>query len=134
MIKIIKGTVGYRDPSTHTIVPKTAKDGPLSFDADTEARLVRKGIAVYAEAGTHVDDNLLSPDPPNESDLSKMTAKQLKEFAGSLGIDEQELNAARNKAALIALIEKARETPEEDEVDDEDALELDAAEDAIVDS
>ena len=45
MIKIIRGTYGYRNGNT--IIPKTVKDEPFSCAKAEEKRLVKLGVAQY---------------------------------------------------------------------------------------
>ena len=55
MIKIVKGTFGYR--KGRTIEPKTCKSEPFSIDPKREAELVEAGIAVYVEPTGDIDND-----------------------------------------------------------------------------
>ena len=53
MIKIISGTYGYRDNGQ--VIPKNSKSEPFSLDKKEEERLVKAGVAVYADGTKTVD-------------------------------------------------------------------------------
>lgn len=54
MIKIIKGYYGYKQGNS--IIPKTSNDEPFECDKAEEARLVKLGVAEYANANANEGD------------------------------------------------------------------------------
>ncbi len=87
-IKIIKGIYGYKD-AKGSIIPKTSKDEPFSLTDEQEARLVRKGVAVYVEEPQEEPQQTstqpeqpMAPEPsvePQNQDKSKATAEEQNE-------------------------------------------------------
>lgn len=108
MIKIISGT---------TRIGKTLYTAGDIVEAseDIEARLVQRGAAAYTKAPAVAPAMPKEPEealtPPaadpntGEVDLGGMTAKQLKEYAMSLGATKTELGRCHSKAMIIDLIE-----------------------------
>ena len=126
MIKIIKGTYGYR--KGNRIIPITPADDPFTATPEQEARLVRLGVAVYVDAPVEAP-TAPTPKAPEAETGSKdvdelpaynidMKLDELKEIAKAYGVDASD---ARKKADVIAMIEAAKaETQEENDQDDED--------------
>ncbi len=128
MIKIIKGTYGHFDG--RRVIPVTEADGPQSFSAEVEARLVKKGVAVYVDeepkqnagktdegqnAGeVDVSAEEEAPENSNGSELpaydESMKLSELKEIAEAYGVDASK---ARSRAQVIAMI-KADQNAEAD--------------------
>lgn len=127
MIKIIKGTYGYR--KGNRIIPKTPADDPFTATPEQEARLVRLGVAVYVDAPVEAPTTPTPKAPEKAETGSKdvdelpaynidMKLDELKEIAKAYGVDASD---ARKKADVIAMIEAAKaETQEENDQDDED--------------
>lgn len=106
MIKIIKGTYGYRTDGG-IVKPKTAKDGPFSVSPEREAELVAMGVAEYVSEEVK-DAQTQEAEVEQETtgtldaeQLKTFTNAKLKELAEEMGIDTKEL---RTKAALIDAI------------------------------
>lgn len=127
MIKIIKGTYGYR--KGNRIIPKTPADDPFTATPEQEARLVRLGVAVYVDAPVEAP-TAPTPKAPEKAETGSkdvdelpaynidMKLDELKEIAKAYGVDASD---ARKKADVIAMIEAAKaETHEENDQDDED--------------
>lgn len=110
MVKIIKGTYGHYDG--HKVIPINEKSGPQSFDPEVEARLVKKGVAVYVgdapAAGNDAGDGM----PTYSKD---MKLDDLKKIAEAYGVDASK---ARSKDAVIDMIEAAKAA--KDDADDND--------------
>jgi hypothetical protein len=105
MIKVKSGTVGVRDESGAVLL-KTSKDPAFSLPAGQEARLVKRGVAVYCNG-----KDAAAPDGggawPGYSD--KMKLPELKALAAdAYGINAAELRKQPSKAGVIALIEAAK--------------------------
>lgn len=137
MIKIIKGTYGYR--KGNRIIPKTPADDPFTATPEQEARLVRLGVAVYVDAPVEAP-TAPTPKAPEKAETGSkdvdelpaynidMKLDELKEIAKAYGVDASN---ARKKADVIAMIEAAKaedqdETPEAYD-DGEEPPSLDAA-------
>ena len=115
MIKIIKGTYGYR--KGNRIIPKTPADDPFTATPEQEARLVRLGVAVYVDAPVEAP-TAPTPKAPEKAETGSKDVDELKEIAKAYGVDASD---ARKKADVIAMIEAAKaETQEENDQDDED--------------
>lgn len=117
MVKIIKGTYGHFDG--HKVIPINEKSGPQSFSKEVEARLVKKGVAVY------VDDTPAAPTANTGDGMpaynEDMKLDELKEIAKAYGVDADK---ARSKKAVIEMIEaaKAAEDDTDDDNDDDDGV------------
>ena len=119
IIKIISGTYGYQ--SGGRIIPKSRKDEAFEIDDKEAERLVSMGVAefvtgVVATAPGETFDNIQTSNTVfeenvvigenesgafDEEKLRTMTNAELKELAGSMGVD---ISKAKNKNALIAAI------------------------------
>lgn len=116
MVKIIKGTYGHYDG--HKVIPINEKSGPQSFDPEVEARLVKKGVAVYVgdapAAGNDAGDGM----PAYNAD---MKLDDLKKIAEAYGVDASK---AKSKKAVIDMIEaaKAAQDDADDDNDDDDGV------------
>lgn len=97
MIKIIKGTFGYNDGKK--VIPITGDSDPIELDAAQEARLVKKGVAVYV-ATPSADTETANDGLPvyNES----MKLQELRDIAEACGVDASKVIS---KAKVIELIE-----------------------------
>lgn len=116
MVQIIKGTYGHYDG--HKVIPINEKSGPQSFDPEVEARLVKKGVAVYvgeAPAADDAGDGM----PAYNTD---MKLDELKKIAEAYGVDASK---AKSKKAVIDMIEAAKAAQDEDadDADDDGAVE-----------
>lgn len=107
MVQIIKGTYGHYDG--HKVIPINDKSGLQSFDPEVEARLVKKGVAVYVGPATGNDDGM----PAYSKD---MKLDELKKIAEAYGVDASK---ARSKDAVIDMVEAAK-TAQDDANDDAD--------------
>lgn len=115
MIKIINGVYGMK--VGNRVVPVTEKDGPIELAPEKEARLVRKGVAVYVDLPAD-DASPLIPEetedklPDDNAETGKelleynedMTREQLNKIALEYGIEEPQ--KARNKAELISWLDE----------------------------
>lgn len=130
MIKIIKGTYGYRT-ERGIVKPKTAKDGPFSVSPEREAELVAMGVAEYAQTEPQTEAKAEAQEAEAEqaqagtldpAQLKELTNAKLKELAEDMGIDTKDL---RTKASLIGAIVsvdvEAGESVDEDEIPKFDA-------------
>lgn len=132
MIKIIKGTYGYRKGKR--IIPKTPADDPFTATPEQEQRLVKLGVAVYVEAPAAAPEapkTPAAPKAPEETGAGSKNVDELPEYNIDMKLDELKeiakaygVNAsdARKKADVIAMIEAAKaENQDEDlEGNDED--------------
>lgn len=110
MIQIIAGTFGYYNG--RKVIPITEASGPQKFDPELEARLVRKGIAVYV-GNAPVDDQDDVEEPEYSAD---MKLEELKEIAAGYGVDA---SAMRKKSDVIEAIEAAKQAVDADAEDEE---------------
>ena len=112
MIKIICGAFGLRLPNG-VIKRKTAQDGPFELAPDVEARLVARGVAVYADdAPVGMADEMPQGGMPEpEADLLPpgvpayrydMTRAQLAQL-----LEDAEIGypASATKADMIAMLD-----------------------------
>lgn len=113
MIKMICGAFGLRLPNG-VIKRKTAQDGPFELAPDVEARLVARGVAVYADGAPDSmadempqggykmpDADLLPPGVPEYG--YDMTRAQLAELLEAAEIGYP---ASATKADMIALLDE----------------------------
>ncbi|MDE7425572.1 MAG: SAP domain-containing protein [Lachnospiraceae bacterium] len=103
MIKIVKGTYGYKEKNG-TITPKTEKDKPFVLTDEQEARLVGRGVAVY------VKNEEVAPVQPEEVVLEELPYNELKKIAKEMGLEQ---------GTKEELVERIREAQEENAEDDE---------------
>lgn len=105
MIKIVNGVYGMK--VGNRVVPVTEKDGPIELTPEKEARLVKKGVAVYVDKPTTDDAFPFTPEEP-EDKLPEynedMTREQLNKIALEYGVEDPQ--KARNKAELISWIDE----------------------------
>ena len=111
MVKIIKGTYGHYNGNK--VIPITEKDGPQSFSEEVEARLVKKGVAVYV---SEADIETVEKSDMPEYNVD-MKLAELKEIAAAYGVDASK---AKAKKDVIAMIEAAKNGNDEDTEDDAD--------------
>jgi hypothetical protein len=110
MIKIVNGVYGMK--IGNRVIPVTEKDGPIELAPEKEARLVKKGVAVYVDKPTTDDASEVEKKLPKYNE--DMTREQLNKIALEYGIKEPE--KARNKAELISWIDAAvNGEPDEDD-------------------
>lgn len=131
-IQILAGVYGHNE-NGH-VRPVRPGDPPIKVDDKIGARLVKAGVAAelvdeVPKEATIVDenDNELEPDTvaddfPEYDEY--MTRQELEEIALEVGIDAAELKEAKNKKAIIKLLDDARAEFEEDD----DAPDIDPAE------
>lgn len=131
-IQILAGVYGHNE-NGH-VRPVRPGDPPIKVDDKIGARLVKAGVAAelvdeVPKEATIVDenDNELAPDIvaddfPEYDEY--MTRQELEEIALEVGIDAAELKEAKNKKAIIKLLDDARAEFEEDD----DAPDIDPAE------
>lgn len=119
MIQIIAGTFGYFDG--RKIIPLTYESGPRQLDPGLEARLVKKGVAKYVGNVEHAQSENVHAQAENDSvevletlpEYNEgMKLEELKSIAAEYGVDA---SAMRKKADVIAAIEAAQATVEDDE-------------------
>lgn len=117
MVQIIKGTYGHYDG--HKVIPINEKSGPQSFDPEVEARLVKKGVAVYVGDVPAVGNGNAGEDMCEYS--KDMKLDELKKIAEAYGVDASK---ARSKDAVINMIEaaKAAQDDADDDNDDDDGV------------
>lgn len=127
MIKIVKGTYGYLD-ANGIVKPKTAADEPFALTAEQEARLVKKGVAVYVDATI----NEVEDDANDVTWDVGMKADRLREIAKGMGLT---FPVGTTKVAMVEAMDKhmaaaeATGDGEEDPADeDEDIPTFDASE------
>ena len=129
MIRIIKGVYGHvPNPTTGIVVPKTSKDEPFSLSPEQEKRLVSLGVAEYVGAPVAPAEPEPIADEPAasveaEPSLDDMSAKELREYAKSLGLT---LKVGMTKAEMREAILAAQ--AEDEAADDEAPPVFDAAE------
>jgi hypothetical protein len=110
MIKIVNGVYGMK--IGNRVIPVTEKDGPIELAPEKEARLVKKGVAVYVDKPTTDDASEVEKKLPKYNE--DMTREQLNKIALEYGIKKPE--KARNKAELISWIDAAvNGEPDEDD-------------------
>lgn len=131
-IQILAGVYGHNE-NGH-VRPVRPGDPPIKVNDKIGARLVKAGVAAelvdeVPKEATIVDenDNELAPDTvaddfPEYDEY--MTRQELEEIALEVGIDAAELKEAKNKKAIIKLLDDARAEFEEDD----DAPDIDPAE------
>lgn len=114
MIKIINGVYGMK--VGNRVVPVTEKDDPIKLAPEKEARLVKKGVAVYVDSPTTDDAFPFTPEEP-EDKLPEynedMTREQLNKIALEYGVEDPQ--KARNKAELISWLNEIVGGEHEDE-------------------
>lgn len=122
-IQIISGTYGLR-VNGYTVIRKTPDDPPFDVSNDEAARLVKLHVAkivdeIHAKAPAEepvqpdpedVEDGKVTEPLPAYSESMKLT--ELKEVAAAYGVDA---GKAKRKAEVIALIEAAKATDQDDE-------------------
>lgn len=114
MVKIIKGTYGHYDG--HKVIPINEKSGPQCFGDEVEARLVKKGVAVYVGETPAADDNNSGMPEYNKD----MKLADLKKIAEAYGVDASK---AKSKNEVIAMIEAAKnDDGENGEENDDDVI------------
>lgn len=110
MIKIINGVYGKKEGNR--VIPVTANDGPFELTPEQEARLVKRGVAVYVDKpkDTPTLSQQVNTDGNTEDRLpdynEDMTREQLNQIAEIYGIAEPQ--KVRNKTELIALLDAAK--------------------------
>lgn len=131
MIKIIKGTYGYRNPNSGLVEAKNTKSKPFSLSPEREDELVALGVAEYV--GEDVDDGEAAPaaDPGQQSNpnpstdgdapkySTKNTVAELTAIANQNGI---EVPAGATKKQIVELLDEKLAAGEDDgkESDGED--------------
>lgn len=131
-IQIISGTYGLR-VNGYTVIRKTPDDPPFDVSDDEAARLVKLRVARIVgnpPVETPVEEPVqpdpveepVQPDPEKDEDgeitetppaySESMKLAELKEVAAAYGVDASK---AKSKAEVIALIEAAKATDQDNE-------------------
>ena len=122
-IQIISGTYGLR-VNGYTVIRKTSDDPPFDVSDDETARLVKLRVAriVGNPPVETPTEEPVQPDPEKDEDgeitetqpaySESMKLAELKEVAAAYGVDASK---AKSKAEVIALIEAAKATDQDDE-------------------
>lgn len=108
-IKIIAGVFGHRNGARVEAV--RAGDPPIEVENELAQRLIRQGVAEAVEVketeqAQAVEDEDEGEAFPEYSD--KMSRAKLEAIAKEVGIDEDAIKEAENKAALIELLDDAK--------------------------
>lgn len=107
-IKIIAGVFGHRNGKRVEAV--RAGDPPIEVEDELAQRLIRQGVAeaveVKATEQAQAEDEDEGEAFPDYSD--KMSRAKLEAIAKEVGIDEDAIKEAENKAALIELLDDAK--------------------------
>lgn len=120
LIKIIRGTYGWRPAGAKYVKPVGAGDGAIRVNDDKAADLVARKIAVYADAQDAPavydypeadEEEAAAPTangndgdplvPPTEAELDGMTVAALRETAEAWGVD---LDGITLKADILAAL------------------------------
>ena len=129
-IRIEAGVFGYQ-PKPGQIVPIKAGE-IVDVDDKIGARLISKGVAVQVELVDEIPEGAeIEPDEEEQPDdepaeafpkyNADMTRAELEAIATEMGATPEELAGAKNKAAVIALLDELKAEFEES------APEIDAA-------
>lgn len=119
-IRILAGTFGYQ-PKPGQVVPIKAGE-IVDVDDKIGARLVAKGVAVQVELvdeipeGVELEGDDETPEEPAETFPeynAEMTRAELDAIAREMGATPEELAGAKNKAAVIALLDELKAEFEE---------------------
>ena len=122
-IQIISGTYGLR-VNGYTVIRKTSDDPPFDVSDDEAARLVKLRVArIVGNPPVETPaEEPVQPDPEKDEDgvitetlpaySESMKLAELKEVAAAYGVDASK---AKSKAEVIALIEAAKATDQDDE-------------------
>lgn len=119
-LRILAGVYGHNEHGR--VRPVRPGDPPIEVKDSIGARLIKAGVA--AEIVEQIPENASIEGANQESDAADdtfpdydntMTRQQLEEIALDVGIEPEELKAAKNKAAVIALLDEAREAFDEDD-------------------
>lgn len=107
-IKIIAGVFGHRNGKRVEAV--RAGDPPIEVEDELAQRLICQGVAeaveVKATEQAQAEDEDEGEAFPDYSD--KMSRAKLEAIAKEVGIDEDAIKEAENKAALIELLDDAK--------------------------
>ena len=107
-IKIIAGVFGHRNGKRVEAV--RAGDPPIEVEDELAQRLIRQGVAeaveVKATEQAQAEDEDEGEAFPEYSD--KMSRAKLEAIAKEVGINEDAIKEAENKAALIELLDDAK--------------------------
>ena len=112
MIKIKSGVYGYKNKKG-SVQPKTSKDAPFSLSPEAEARLVKRGVAVYVTA-----DSGAEPKPEYDADTK---VNDLRDLMTAVGLT---FNVGMTKADMIAALDEyygVDDDGEGNDGDDEDS-------------
>ena len=123
LIQILAGTFGHQTPEGR-VVPIRAGE-VVQVDENIGARLVKKGVAVEVEMAGPVPPELkkeLGEDAPKTDEEApaipeynaEMTRAELEQIGVEMGLDPDELKQAKNKAAVIALLDEVKAEWEEE--------------------
>lgn len=123
-IRITNGTFGHRVGDR--VIAITAKDGPITVANEVGERLVKAGFAKVVETAKNepipvVEEKELFPEY-NE----KMTRGELENVALSFGVEQDEIDACKNKGELLKFLDQLKE-----EFEAEDAPSFNAEDDVL---
>ena len=113
-VKITAGVFGHN--VNGRVVPVYAGD-VVEVDDAIGDRLIANGIAVYTDPDLTDDEDDVVPFADDEDDdaaifpeySADMKRKELEAIALEMGADSEELSDAKNKAAVIAILDAMRE-------------------------
>ena len=137
MIKMIRGVFGL--PVNGIVVPKDKNSEPFNASEEQEARLVKRGFAVYVDSVEGADDSApidfdelpelpegVTAIPEYNEDMKQSELREIGAMCGltfKVGMTKKEM-----VAALDAHIEANMVDGEDFDEDDEEAPEFDASE------
>lgn len=118
-IRIEAGVFGYQSPTGKVVPIRTGEI--VEVDDKIGARLVKKGVAVEVELVDELPEGVeLEGDEPEQETLDNeagepfpkynadMTRAELEEIALQMGAEANEVAGAKNKAAVIALLDELK--------------------------
>lgn len=129
MIKMIRGVFGL--PVNGIVVPKDKYSEPFNASEEQEARLVKRGFAVYVGADDSAPNGSdETPPQGDEVNLDEMKANELRAYGKGIGLTFRVGVTKTDMIAAIreALAEGADDSEDEEFEDDEEAPEFDASE------
>lgn len=138
MIQIKHGINCVVNIDGKTSVLLTEKDGPQSFDKELEARLVRKGLAVYVHKpvatppADETDRDQGNPPPAEKPEYNaEMKATELKQLLKAAGL---RYKVGMTNADIVAALDEHYGVAKElDEPDPDEDTDVDDTEDDVVD-
>lgn len=131
MIKIIKGTYGYRNPSNGLVEAKNTKSKPFSLSSEREDELVALGVAEYVGEDDGEDAPAAAPaadpgqqsgqDPAADGDKApkystKNTVAELTAIANQYSI---EVPAGTTKKQIVEILDAKLAAGTDDDAEDD---------------